>query len=213
MAAADSCSAALPPRQWNALRLLSPIALREGFYLAGGTALALRLGHRRSIDLDWFTEAPIPDPEALASSISSAGIALEVCDTGPGTLHARLDTVALSFLSYRYPLIRPLFSFTEIPCTAASLEDIACMKLAAVTQRTTRKDFVDVFALGKSGIPLAQMLELFQQKYGLRDMGHVLVALTYFDEADREPMPAMLWNDDWTTVKETIRAWVKELAG
>ena len=94
----------------------------------------------------------------------------------------------------------------------AAVEDIACMKLAAVAQRGARKDFVDVYALGRRRLPLRDMLDLFKQKYSTTDIAHVLAALTYFEDAEREPMPTMLWADDWSKVKRTVRDWVKSYA-
>lgn len=202
----------LPPEQAAALRALGPVARREGFYLGGGTALAIHLGHRRSLDFDWFAEGDMGEPEETAARIREAGIPLEVRQTGRGILHGAVDGLSVSFHAYRYPLMRPLVPWEEYGCLLASIEDIACMKLAVAAQRGARKDFIDVFALGRSGFTLERMLELFRAKYELRDAGHVLVALTYFDDADREPMPAMLWKDDWATVKAAISGWVGELA-
>jgi hypothetical protein len=85
------------------------------------------------------------------------------------------------------------------------------MKLAAVAQRGSRKDFVDVFALGRR-FSLDEMLGFYRRKYGLPDIGHLLVALSYFDDADRERMPTLLARWTWPAVKVAIRAWVRDAA-
>jgi hypothetical protein len=192
------------------LKTLAPFTCDHGFYLGGGTALALRLGHRRSVDFDWFCEQPLADPLRLASEIAAAGIPFKPARTEAGTLHGTSRGVRLSFLQYRYPLLRP--GLDEGGIVLASLEDLAAMKLAAVAQRGARKDFVDVFALGQR-FRLDEMLAFYRTKYSLKDWGHVLVALSYFDGADREPMPAMLERWTWRSIKTAIGGWVREAAG
>jgi hypothetical protein len=87
------------------------------------------------------------------------------------------------------------------------------MKLAAVAQRGARKDFIDLYAIGLRKISLREMLELYRHKYSTTDVAHVLAALTYCEDAEREPMPTMIWHDDWSTIKRTVRGWVKAFAG
>jgi hypothetical protein len=189
------------------LRRLSPVARDHGFYLAGGTGLALQLGHRRSVDFDWFREQPIDDPLRLAAGLQTPALRLTVERVERGTLHAAVKRVRVSFLEYRYPQLQPLLEVAGL--RLAALEDIAAMKLAAVAQRGSRKDFVDVFALGQR-FALADMLGFYRAKYGLKDVGHVLVALSYFDDADRERQPTLLRRWDWSTMKATIRRWVSD---
>jgi hypothetical protein len=200
---------ALGRRQLALLRRLGPFLDPGPFYLAGGTALALHLGHRRSVDFDWFSERPLPDPLRLATEIEASGVPLEVTGVDKGTLHARSASVRVSFLEYRYPLLRPLVETRLSGVRLASLEDIAAMKLAAVAQRGSRKDFVDVFALGGI-LGLDEMLALYRRKYDVRDVGHVLVALAYFDDAEDERMPAMLRRWSWVDVRRTIQRWVRQ---
>lgn len=93
------------------------------------------------------------------------------------------------------------------PLRPAASEDIAAMKLAAVAQRGSKKDFIDVFALGRH-FGLGDMLVSYRKKYGVEDVGHVLVALAYFDDADRERTPMLLQRQSWPDVKATIRGWL-----
>ena len=198
----------LPPSQARALRALAPVAVSKGFYLAGGTALALLLGHRESIDFDWFRPEGF-DPLVLRGEFPD----LDVRQTRANTLHGFIGDVAVSFLGYPYPLLQPAVTWPEYGLALASITDIACMKLAAIAQRGARKDFIDLVAILGTGLELPRLLEQFRQKYTVRDFGHVLVALAYFDDAEREPMPKMLATTDWESVKAEIRQRLRAFAG
>jgi len=92
----------------------------------------------------------------------------------------------------------------------ASLPDLACMKLSAIVQRGSKKDFIDIFALEEKKFPLKKMLSYYQKKFGLKDIGNILYALSYFDDADKERMPNMLWKTDWNTIKRTVKDRLKD---
>ncbi|MDD3927580.1 MAG: nucleotidyl transferase AbiEii/AbiGii toxin family protein [bacterium] len=183
------------------------------FYLAGGTAVALQLGHRMSKDLDWFTQEPLQDPLALAQSIRENEIAFTTAAVSRGTLHGAISGVRVSFLHYGYRLLKPLSYSPDNVCRLASLDDLACMKLSAVAQRGSKKDFVDIYALGMQHRPLAEMLELYGEKYDIKDIAHLLYALTYFDDADKERLPKMLWPVRWSEIKREITCWVNGVTG
>jgi predicted nucleotidyltransferase component of viral defense system len=186
---------------------------RWQFYLVGGTALAIYFGHRRSLDLDWFTEDHISDPLRLAQDLRDEGVAFRTGHTERGTLHGAVGGVRVSLLEYRYPLLKPPISWPEFGTCMASLADLACMKLSALAQRGSKKDFVDIYALSLKHKPLRELLRLYQQKYAVADVAHVLYGLAYFHDADKERMPKMLWDADWRTIKRTIQEWVREIAG
>ena len=154
------------------------------------------------MDFDWFREQPIEDPLRLAAELQTPALRLKIDRVEKGRSTARASGVRVSFLEYGYPLLRPLRRGRGLSRLAA-LEDIAAMKLAAVAQRGSKKDFVDVFALGQR-FGLADMLGFYRGKYGVKDVGHVLVALAYFDDADRERMPTLLRRWSWPTMKATI---------
>lgn len=202
----------MPQAQQEVLRLLAPAAVEQGFYLGGGTAVAIHLGHRRSVDLDWFTEHSFPDPMRLASLLRERGIDLEPGLVDKGTLHGTAGGVRLSFLEYRYPLLQGPTEWPDFQCRLAHPDDLACMKLSAIANRGAKKDFIDLFALGQSGYDLAKMLDLYQARFQTREVGHVLFSLTYFEDAEPEEMPEMLWNASWEQVKRAIEAWVRDLA-
>lgn len=201
----------MPEAQRRMLRMVGPFATRTGFYLAGGTAIAIHLGHRQSVDLDWFTPDTIPDPMRLATSVRDTIASFAVTETAQGTLHGQAGGVKFSFLEYRYPALVEPVDWPEYGCRLAGLEDLVCMKLSAIGGRGAKKDFIDIYALGRTHFPLDEMLDLYRRKFAVQDIGHILMSLTYFDDAEPEDAPVMLWEFDWPAVKQTIEGWVADL--
>jgi hypothetical protein len=204
---------AITDEQRQVIGQLGPYTLKKGLYLAGGTAVALHLGHRKSIDLDWFSLDQIPDAMAVAEEIRSGGIPLLLSSTERGALHGTISGVRISLIEFRHPLLHAPEVIVGTDCQLASLPDLAAMKLVAVSQRGSRKDFVDIYALGVSGFSLPDMLAAFRQRYSVSDDSRVLCSLVYFEDAEPEPMPTMLWDVDWNEIKRTIRDWVRAIGG
>jgi hypothetical protein len=199
----------LEDAQAATLESLAPVVSKWDLVLGGGTAIALRLGHRRSFDLDWFRYEEL-DPDLLQADLAANGLQLRSPRSSRGTLMGTMGNVPVGFYRYRYPDLRPAEALEEPRIRIASLEDLAAMKLAAVAQRVTRRDFLDVHALlGVFG--LEEMFGFFRKKYG-RDAAHLLYALTYFDEADREPMPDLIRPVAWEAVKRDLRDAVKRIS-
>ncbi len=201
----------LNSKQFQILRKFGREFDRRGFYLGGGTALAIYFGHRLSVDLDWFTSNAIEDPLLLAESLCGSGLGFRTTQSAPGTLHGTFMGVRVSFLEYRYPLLQSLMPWKEMNCSLASLDDLACMKLSAIANRGARKDFCDIYMLGTKHRSLPEMLRLYQRKFKMDDIGPVLYGLSYFDDAESERMPRMLLNVQWRTIKQAIQEWVKEV--
>jgi hypothetical protein len=201
----------LGQRQRRALETLGPILTKQRCYLAGGTGVALHLGHRRSIDLDWFAER-LEDPVSLAAELRARGIEFETERVAEGSLEGRALGVRVSVIQYGYPLLKSLVASSEMKCRLASTADLAAMKLAAVAQRGAKKDFVDVFGLGVTTLPLTRMLAFYRRKYSIAETAHVLYSLVYFTDADTQPMPPMLWKTNWRLIKGQLREWVRAIA-
>jgi hypothetical protein len=199
----DLHSDILTERQHEVLSEVAPFAASQGFYLAGGTAVALHLGHRRSDDFDWFSPVSF-DPLALAHALRTAARNVEVRSQETGTLHAKASGVKLSFLHYPYPSLHPAISWAEYGFGLASLPDLACTKLAAIASRGARRDFVDIYAMLRSGLTLDQMMRWYRERYEMKDVGHVLFSLSYFDEADAQDAPEMFWKTAWEEMKSAI---------
>ena len=180
------------------------------FYLAGGSAAALHLGHCVSVDLDFFTENDDYEPEPLQQSLRRIG-PLTIQQQGRGTLVAVLRGVQVSFFTYPYPVLEP---FAELEgARIASLSDIALMKLVAIGQRGKMRDFVDLYAICARGHPLADLLHRLPSKYPdlTYPSYHILRSLVYFDDAEGDAPPRMLSPWAWDDVKAWFKRNVKEL--
>ncbi|HAI73896.1 MAG TPA: hypothetical protein DCS28_00155 [Candidatus Moranbacteria bacterium] len=191
------------------LEKISQGKLVDKFYLVGGTALAIQLGHRESIDLDWFSQDNFSNQE-IKFELSKLGN-FQVISESDGTVNGMLDNVKVSFLYYRYKTLFPLVNFEKIKM--ADERDIAAMKIDAVSSRGSKKDFVDIFFLLKK-YSLEKIIGFFEKKYADINYNklHILKSLVYFAEADNEPIPIMIQDIDWEEVKkdmrEKVNAWL-----
>ena len=192
---------------WTLVRKLVAKQLNAGWVLAGGTGLALQLGHRVSEDLDFFRAERFA-PEQLALDLTAVGT-LAVQDRSEGTLHAVLAGIRVSFLHAQAPL---LFSGTDYRgLVIADPRDIAVMKVVAIGGRGSRKDFVDLFFFLRSGGSLEAIFEMIGRRFAAIDFNeyHLSRSLTFFEDAETEPMPRMLRRVEWSEIKETIVAEVR----
>ena len=178
----------------------------ETFYLAGGTALALHMGHRLSDDFDFFTLENF-DNDHLANTLSGLG-KFERLTEAENTLHGRIDDVNVSFLGYRYPLLKELIRDGHIKI--AGMADIACMKLSAMAARGSRKDFIDLFFILKQ-YSLNELFSWYREKYQIPDYDYVLLkSLIYFQDADEDPMPVMTKKITWDHIKDELMKEVRK---
>lgn len=199
---------ALSPQVEDTGKRLAEVEAMQKFYLAGGTALALHIGHRRSVDLDFFSAQPFEADAFLASLQALSG--LSVLAKSSQTLHLHISGTKVSFIGYSYPLLFPLENFRGL--AVADVRDIACMKLSALASRGSRRDFVDLYAAAQ-GYGLPALLDLFRQKFSQVNYStiHVQKSLIYFAEAEKEPMPDMLVPLLWEEVKAFFLHEVRKL--
>lgn len=202
----------LSAAQDNALLVLRGAILHDDLYLAGGAAAGLRFGHRRTEDLDWFSPHELGDPLGVAARLKAHGVPFEITSMARGTLYGRVMGVTISILEYPYPVLEQPEEGPGGGFRVAKLDDLAAMKLAAVVSRGARKDFLDIWALGTRHKPLRELIETYRSRYGIRDLVHLFRALVYFDDAEREPMPMMLWDVEWKQIRNDIEGWVVEMA-
>ena len=186
------------------LQGLSHEPIVSSFYLAGGSALALHLGHRVSLDLDFFSLRQYSMRE-LINHLQMLGH-LTIESQSADTLVGELNSVKLSFFTYPYPLLAE-----TVPCEGiqlASLLDIALMKIAAIGQRGTKRDFIDLYFLYQQGFTVEGLLQQMPQKFPsiTYPSYHLLRALAYFDDAERDDMPKMLTLIQWETVRNFFSA-------
>ncbi len=173
-------------------------------YLAGGTALALQLGHRRSNDFDFFTPTNFDVERAIEHLKQLPDFTLT--RRAEGTVLGAIPSTQISLFRYQYPLIDATTDYVGI--AIASDRDLAAMKLNAIADRGLRRDFVDVAAL-LDRHSLQEMLEAYDRKYQALAMNrvHLLKSLLYFFDADEEDHPDMLVAGlDWESVKAKLTA-------
>ncbi len=182
------------------LRRLARQDFMRPFYLAGGTGCALHIGHRRSRDFDFFSRDEF-DIFVIQNSLRNLGrFAADYSDAG--TLVGRLDEVKISLFHYAYPLLEETVDFLGM--SVASLVDIGCMKIDAISSRGTKRDFSDLFFIHKTlGLDLKGFFPHFERKYGPVGFNrhHVLKSLVYFEDADQDPDPEMLADFSWAATK------------
>lgn len=197
---------ALTPATQSAFQMLGEIELTRGFYLAGGTGLALHLGHRFSVDLDFFSDDPEavgPDQRSTLRSILDDPT-LEITYDKDSTFVVAWRRVGISFFRLNlYPLVRPTFLVNNIQ--VASVEEIGAMKLAAIINRGTRKDMVDLYYILQQ-VSLDALFKVAAVKYAkVRSFPVSAVrALSYFDDAESLPMPQMIAKTPWSKMKKFI---------
>lgn len=193
-------------KQRAVLTKLAPV-LSDGIYLVGGVAIAAHLSHRGSRDLDLFATH---DPTPLQSALEQLpGVA--VTGRAPGTIHLKVDSVPVSLIEYRYPLLVPAEPRAHLPVPVASIDDLACMKLSAIVGRGLVRDFWDLHTIvTRTARSLRELLETFQRKYAARDIGHVLRSLVYFGDATG-PLPPGLTPSHWEQIQRDFERWVRAL--
>lgn len=175
----------------------------KDFYLAGGTALALQLGHRTSVDFDFFspTNLVLRDwREGIVADLSARGN-VEIQSQNDGTLLLRFGDVPMSFFRYPYPFIAPPIVVDNLQI--ASVLDIGLMKIAAIIGRGRKRDFVDLYFIAQD-LPLAELLERGADKFpNVRDFPlQAARALVYFADAEADKMPRMFLPVKWSRVKK-----------
>ena len=181
------------------LKKLQRLPVLEQTRLVGGTALALQLGHRKSIDLDFFGTV---DCEAEYLRESIAGIAsLTILKESPHIHIYIVDGIKVDIVNYKYPWLDDVV--LEQGLRLASVSDIAAMKITAIIGRGTKKDFIDIAFL-LHHFSLEEILHFYVAKYNDSSVFMAMKSLAYFDDAEADPMPDMFVNQSWQQVKAYI---------
>jgi len=167
--------------------LPSFVSWMNEFYSAGGTGLALQIGHRDSIDFDFFSNQSF-DPNAMIQRLTKLfdHKLFNVTQLEKNTLSILLQSeIKISFMTYEYDLLNPLISTEYI--NIASIPDIACMKLSTIMQRSALKDYVDLYEILKI-YSLEELLLFAKKKYSIIDSTVILKSLSYFEDIIDEPL-------------------------
>ena len=200
------CLETIEPDTLELLRAIQRDPVFSGTRLVGGTALALQLGHRKSVDLDFFGQLPVSGIELEQALLVFGPVALANRSRLVETYFVR--DIKVDFVDYPYPWLDTAVEIGGL--RLASPRDIAAMKLSAITNRGSKKDFVDLAFLLER-YPLSEMLTFYGQKYANASQFLVLKSLTFFEDAEETPMPLMLKPCDWTWVKQQVSNAVSEV--
>lgn len=192
------------------LGLLKSLMSREYLYqfvLAGGTALALQIGHRKSVDLDMFSVSDI-DVDMLLENLQQHYNVQPKVQT-KGSLICDIEGIKVDFIRFKYAFDYPILEIDDI--RLLPVEDIAPMKLDAITGRGSKKDFYDLYFLLEQ-FSLPALLELYSQKYPHSTIFHVIKSLTWFEDAEPQALPDVLLKKvAWAQVKKRIEQAVAKL--
>ena len=193
----------LPRRTKKALMFLSEEKwFKESeWYLAGGTALALSTGNRKSLDLDFFTQDKNFDEKKLiARFLENKEWQTEVEEKN--TIYGELFKAKVSFIAY------PFFIPKQEPIWHGSIKvlqpkDIAVMKITAISQRGRKRDFFDLYWCAKKIEPLEEIIKRLPAQYPAvaHDYHHILKSLVYFEDAESDPEPEINFDANWKKVK------------
>lgn len=181
----------------------------RGFYLAGDTALALQIGHRTSVDLDFYTPKHFEAGGLYEEIEKIFGEASEKTLEEEDTLFCKVEEIDLSFFWYQHPLIKKPKEYRDV--ALAGLEDVAGMKLIAISRRPAKRDYIDIFFLLRI-FSVEEMFSFASKKYPNINLYYSMRALTYFNdikEEDRRPTkvfdPGFSWEKAKSKIFEEVR--------
>jgi len=178
----------------------------KAFSLAGGTALALQIGHRISVDLDFFGQSDLPLSE-VNDLISSLGDC-QILNQNKAILTTSIDRIKVDFVKYPYKEIGTITNVDGI--RLYSIPDIAAMKIAAIIGRGTMRDFYDIFFLMEK-FKLKELLGFYHKKFPDGSSFLALKSLVYFDDAEENEPPKLFKNLPWEEVKSRIQKSVRKI--
>ncbi|HEX9722059.1 MAG TPA: nucleotidyl transferase AbiEii/AbiGii toxin family protein [Candidatus Paceibacterota bacterium] len=187
----------------QSLDTLKEIFVFRSAYLAGGTALALQLGHRYSYDLDFFTQQKFAE-KALTQELGETLSDFHLERQEWRTILGFVKDMRFSIFYYKYPLLFPTHEFGGVQ--VADVKDIAPMKIDAIADRGTKRDFIDLYFLlfVNKIVGLEEAFDLYEKKFGnlAQNKVHILKSLVYFDDAEEDAMPQMIKDVSWDAVKQ-----------
>lgn len=191
---------AVAPATLELLNRICSITELNDFYLAGGTSLALQIGHRLSFDLDFFGNREFQTQEIIDLLANEKSIT--ILSQRKNILILNINNIKVDFVNYHYPHIgNPILSEN---IRLLSLEDIAAMKLAAIAGRGRKRDFYDLYFLLQR-YSLRSLVDFYKKKF--EDGSELMVArsLTFFEDADTDEGPVLLGNNvEWSKIKKHI---------
>ena len=194
------------PGTLDLLRELQAMPGLASMRLVGGTALALQLGHRTSVDLDLFGR--FDEQTSFRQLLQAAGHDASGNDNG-AVQSLKVDGVNVDIVSYPYDWISE--PIREDGICLAGIDDIVAMKISAAANRGKKKDFIDL-AILLDRYSLTEAFNLYKRKFSVSEISFALRGLTYFDDAEDDPMPKVFTDLSWPSAKDKITAAVRKFA-
>jgi len=192
---------AIEPGTLGLLKQLMSVPSIEPFFLVGGTALALQLGHRVSVDLDLFTPQTFDKDELVESLAAKFDVSVE--SEGGSMVITYINGIKVDFVKMGYPILFPALHIEGV--RMLDMRDIAPMKLKAIAQRGSKKDFFDIYFLLQQ-MPLEDILRLFREKFKQHEIFHIVKSLTYFEDAEQFADPMVFDKKvTWSKVKAFVK--------
>jgi len=186
-----------------------PFFSSSKWYLAGGTALALQVGHRQSVDLNFFTPEKSFNEKKIEETLNTNG-EWETSSLDHGTVYGEFNGAKMSLIAY--PFFRPTDFLKVGTISVITPADIAVMKIIAISQRGKKRDFIDLYWISKNIQPLEKSLELVDSQYTVRqNPNHILKSLIYFEDAEDDPMPKLFFNANWREIKKYFQTEVSRI--
>jgi hypothetical protein len=181
----------------------------KGFSLVVGTALSLLYGHRKSVDLDLFSNKPFGNEKIISAFKRKFKSSFDNRTATPRFgIFCFVDEVKVDLVRHPHPLIRPEIEREGI--RMFSTEDIIAMKVQAVLGRGKKKDFWDIAEL-LDQFSVADFIQFHKEKYTTQNlMITVPQAITYFADAEESEDPISLKKQTWPKVQEAIKKKVRE---
>lgn len=197
----------IEPGTLELLKKLMSIPFLDSFYLVGGTALALQFGHRMSIDIDLFTLDDFDNNNLIEILIKDFDVSIEF--ENKNMVITYINNIKVDFVKMGYPILFEPLLIENI--RMLDIRDIVAMKLKAIAQRGSKKDFFDIYFLLQQ-IKMESMLQLFKRKFEQHELFYIVKSLTYFSDAENDADPILFDKDvTWANVKTLIHEKVKNL--
>jgi len=186
----------ISPQLLELLKNIRELSVFDDLRLVGGTSLALQIGHRKSIDIDLFGIVDYDDYE-IQQALGSLGN-ITVLNKTKNINIFLVNGIKVDIVNYKYKWLKEINNIDNL--RLSGLEDIAAMKLNAISGRGTKKDFIDIYFLLQH-FSLSEMLIFYNEKYYDGSTFLVLKSLTYFEDAEKEELPKMIKQVKWENVK------------
>ncbi len=196
------------PNTLELLKKLMSESWLNDFRLVGGTSLSLQIGHRISVDLDFFTNSDF-DVDNLLELLLENNYKIQIIHRANSTLILNIDGTKVDFIKFRYNFLSPMITIEKI--RMAPIQDIACLKIDAIAGRGAMKDFYDLYFILQH-FTLKEVLDWYSEMYKHQTLFHILKSLTYFEDAEDNALPIIFDEKiSWALVKQQIAVHVKTI--